>query len=216
MIPTIRWRILIAGLKEAWPTWLWLAGILVAFAVGRLWSTRLSDVVRYAGAMLQVLGLATVAWGLSEMRRLFHRPSLRARIFGWFRRLAAAFRAPKLISGQASVAGRATVSAEARVVLGVRPGAPLEERVKVLEENLNRLRDEQDTKVQEIRRELSTVREDMQRESQERQAADEKTVRQIEEVAIGGLHLEIVGLFWLFLGVLCTSIPNEIAWPFGG
>lgn len=200
-----------AALKEAWPTWLALAGILVALAVGRLFSTRLSDVVRYAGAMLQIFGLATVAIGLSEMRRLFNRPSLGARIFGWFGRFAAAFKAPKLISVGAFGAGGATVSGEARVVLALGPGASLEERVKVLEENLNRLREELDAKLQEIRRELSTVREGMQRESHERQAADEKRDRQIEEVAIGGLHLEMVGLVWLFLGVLGTSIPDKIA-----
>jgi hypothetical protein len=36
------------------------------------------------------------------------------------------------------------------------------------------------------------------------------TVR-LEELAVGGLHLEWVGLSWLVLGVLGTSIPDEIA-----
>jgi hypothetical protein len=58
---------------------------------------------------------------------------------------------------------------------------------------------------------IGTVRDDVQRETQERQAAEQRTFRQIEEVAIGGLHLEIVGLVWLFFGVLGTSIPDEIA-----
>jgi hypothetical protein len=30
-------------------------------------------------------------------------------------------------------------------------------------------------------------------------------------VAIGGLHLEMVGLVWLFLGIVGTSIPDGIA-----
>jgi hypothetical protein len=30
-------------------------------------------------------------------------------------------------------------------------------------------------------------------------------------VAIGGIHLEFVGLVWLFLGVLGASLPEEIA-----
>jgi len=35
--------------------------------------------------------------------------------------------------------------------------------------------------------------------------------RKIEEVAIGGLHLEVVGLIWLLVGVTAASIPDVIA-----
>jgi len=51
----------------------------------------------------------------------------------------------------------------------------------------------------------------VRREREERGAGDDRTTRQIEEVAIGGLHLEVVGLVWLILGVLGTSIPDEAA-----
>jgi hypothetical protein len=188
--PTVRWATLRAALKEAWPTWLAIVGIVSAFTLGSLSSTSVSGTIRYAGTILQLMGLATIAYGLREMRRLFKRPSL----FAWFRRLGAAFKAPKPIVVQPSAAEVTTASDRARVVLSVGPGVPLEERVKVIEENLNRLRDDLDTKTEEIRRELSTVKDGVQRESQERQAAEQRTVRQIEEVAIGGLHLEIVGL----------------------
>jgi hypothetical protein len=33
----------------------------------------------------------------------------------------------------------------------------------------------------------------------------------IEEATIGGLNLEVVGLFWLALGVLGQGLPDEIA-----
>jgi hypothetical protein len=81
----------------------------------------------------------------------------------------------------------------------------------MLEENLKLLRDELDTKLQGVRRELGTLKESIDHESQERRVADEKTARKIEEVAIGGLHLEVVGLIWLFLGVTAASIPDVIA-----
>jgi hypothetical protein len=103
------------------------------------------------------------------------------------------------------------MTGEARVIRGVGPGATLDERVSTLEKNLTLLRDELDTKLQGLRRELGTVKESIEHESQERRAADEKTGRKIEEVAIGGLHLEWVGLFWLYLGVIAGSIPDVIA-----
>ena len=94
----------------------------------------------------------------------------------------------------------------------MRPGAELEERVSVLEEELNHLRDELDTKIQGVRSDLGgTITEGLEQERQDRQTADEETKRIIKNVAIGGLHLEIVGLLWLILGVVVTSIPGEIA-----
>ena len=144
-------------------------------------------------------------------RRLFGRPSLIAKIVGWFQRLAAAFTPAKPITVQASAGGVAIAGGEARLVRGVSPGAPVEQRLSVLEENVNLLRDEMDTKVHGLRRELAGVKESIQHESKERQVEDQKTARKIEEVAIGGLHPETVGLFWLILGVVGTSIPDEVA-----
>lgn len=214
---TVRWRSLFAVLKNAWPMWLAVGGVAAAFAAGSIlsWflSPTLSAAVRYTGTMLQLLGLGMVAIGLGETRRLFRQPSLRAKIAGWFGRLAAAFTVPQPITGQASLLGavRATLTGEGRLVSGVRPGAPLEERVSVLEENLDRLRDELDARIQRLRQELATMKENIQRETQNRELNDQKITRMIEEVSIGGLHLEIVGLSWLILGVVGTSIPNEIA-----
>lgn len=210
-MPTIRWRTLLALLKDAWPTGLALGGVALSFFVSWLFSVTLSAAVRHAGTMLQVLGLATVAIGLSEMRRLFGRPSLRRRVAAWFRRVIATFRTPEPITLQASGSFSAAWFGEARVVRGVPPGAPLEDRVAVLEDNLGRLRDELDAKEEKIRREMATVREGLEHESQERRVENQRMAQTVEEVAVGGLHLEFVGLIWLVLGVLGTSIPDEIA-----
>lgn len=211
MVLTIRWRTLVVALKDAWPTWLALGGIALPVTVGWVFSQDVSAAVRYAGTALQVLGLATVTIGLSETRRLFGRPSLPRKIWRWFRQLAAAFATPKPITLQVSDAVSVAMTGDARVVRGAGPGASLEDRVSVLEENLSRLRDELDVKKQEFRQEIQTVREHIERETQERRAENQQAARRIEEMAVGGLHLEIVGLSWLVLGVVGTSIPDEIA-----
>jgi len=215
MRPTVRWRALTAVIRGAWHAWLFIGGLVFAFIVGlaahRLLSVTLTDAVRYSGTVLQILGLSTVALGLRQVRRMFNRPSVSAAMLGWLRRLAATFTGPKPISLQASFGAFATMTGEARLIRGVRPGATLDERVSILEENLKLLRDELDSRLQGVRRELGTVKESIERESQERRVAGEKTARKIEEVAIGGLHLEVVGLMWLFLGVAAASIPDVIA-----
>jgi len=197
MVLTIRWRILVEAMKNAWPTWLAIGGIALSVAAGWVFSPDVSATVRYAGTSLQVLGLATVAIGLSETRRLFGRPSLPRKISGWFRRLAAAFTIPKPQTLQVSNGVIASVTGKGRMVRGLGQGASLEDRVSLLEEDLNQLRDELDVEKQEIRQKIKTVREHLERETQERRVENQQAARRIEELAVGGIHLEIVGLLWL-------------------
>ncbi len=51
----------------------------------------------------------------------------------------------------------------------------------------------------------------VQREAAARQLADREIDKKIEEFAVGGLHLEFVGVLWLLLGTLGTSVPDETA-----
>lgn len=76
MVLTFRCRVFIAAIGDAWPAWLALGGVALAALVGWALAGAASAGVRYAGTVLQVLGLATVAAGLSQVRRLFGRPSL--------------------------------------------------------------------------------------------------------------------------------------------
>ena len=208
---TIRWRALRGVLKDAWPIGLALGAVFLWFGVSWLVSPTLSIAVRRAGTILQVLGLTTVAVGLSKLRRQFGRPSLSGAALAWFRRLAATFIRPQSVTAQVSGVGTSALSGEARVRRVARPGASLEDRVAVLEINLERLQGEVDAKVQENRREFVAVKETIEREGMERRAADQHMAQTVEELAVGGLHLETIGLFWLLTGVLGTSVPDELA-----
>jgi hypothetical protein len=188
-----------------------LVGVIVAIVVGFGLSAKTSAGVRYAGTILQIFGLGTVAIGLSQVRRSFGRPSLVEKVVAWFRQLAAAFLPPKPITVQANVVGVAIVAGEARVVVRASPGDSLDRRVTILEENLDRLRDEIDAKEKKVRTELSIVKAAVEREERARETEARRLSSQMEELAVGGLHLELVGLTWLILGVLGTSIPDELA-----
>lgn len=206
----MRWQVLSVVLRNAWPAWLGLVGVVLAFLAGWLLSTTVCAAVRYSGMFLQVFGLCTVAVGLSKMRRLFRQPSLGTRVRDWCRQLVSVFTPPRPVSIQASAASAATMTGEVRAIIRAGPGTPLEHRVSLLEQNLDRLRDELDSKAQKLGREIDQTKQSVQHESQERRVENEKMARKIEEVAIGGLHLELIGLVWLVLGVLGTSIPDEI------
>jgi hypothetical protein len=175
---------------------------------------RASAAVCYAGTLLQILGLATVATGLSHVRRLFGRPSLGQKTVAWLRQLAAAFHRPKPITARLNATlDDMTLAAEVRAPLSAGPQSPLERRVAILEENLDRLRNEVDAKEARLRRDLSAIKDSLGHEQQAREAENRQITAKMKELAVGGLHLEFVGLTWLFLGVTGASIPDEIANP---
>jgi hypothetical protein len=206
-----RRQALIAALRDAWPVWLAIAGILVAAFFGWVLSHDASAGVLYAGATLEMFGLGTVAFGLSEVRRSFGRPSLREKCLAWLSQVASAFRPPKPITLQANAGLEAIVGVGARLIVRAGPGSSLDQRVAILEENLNRLRDEVDANESKIKREVAAVREALSREQQARDNEVRRMAAHMEELAVGGLHLELVGLTWLVFGGLGTSIPGEVA-----
>jgi hypothetical protein len=81
----------------------------------------------------------------------------------------------------------------------------------MLEADLLTLRGEFRKHEQRLRQEVGQLAESMRLETQERKSADEATARRIEEVAIGGLRLELVGVWWLFAGVISANLSDEIA-----
>lgn len=214
-MPSVRWPELWAALKETWPLWLGIGGIATSLAAGWFlgWflSTPLASTLRYTGTTLQLLGIGTVAYGLHKMRHLFRRPSLGAGIVDWLRQVTAAFTRPRSITLKAEAGSYVTAGGDLHVEHGVAPDASLERRVSMLEEKVRHLRDDLDAKLHEVRQELANVKGALTRESQTRQEETLRTARMIEEVAVGGLHLERIGLVWLFLGVVIAGAADEIA-----
>ena len=211
MAPTVRWRALGATLADARPLAVALLGVGAALLAGRLLAAKPPDAFRYAGAFLQVFGLATVARGLSKVRRLFGQPSLPAEIGEWFRRLGKAFGRPRHITIQASAAEIKVVVSDADLTVTAAPNATLERWVAVLEGNVDRLRADLKTKAQSLSQDIAEVRESIRKEMGDRRAVDDQTAHTIQEHAIGDLHLQEIGVVWLVLGAIATSIPGELA-----
>ena len=61
------------------------------------------------------------------------------------------------------------------------------------------------------KQELAALEAHIAKEADERQAADQAIRNALGRVAVGGLHLGMVGLTWLVFGIVGTSVPDEIA-----
>jgi hypothetical protein len=199
------------ALVSGWPAWLACAGIVVAVALGTVCVAEPEARVRYAGTVLQVGGLLTVAWGLRDMRRLFKRPSLGSAAATWLHHLLSAFGRPKPAVVGASAVALAWATLDARAVVGPGPDATIPERLAAVEARIKELQLELGESSNKLSNQIAAVSRDVQAERQQRETAGEQATRSLEAVAVGGLHLEVVGLTWLISGVICTSIPSELA-----
>ena len=172
--------------------------------------------MRVTGMWLQLMGLGTVAYGLRETRKLFRLPSLIDGALAWLRtfppfrvgRQVALGSVNIALTGNASLTGQGLVSASAKTTL--------EDRVAALEKKLsqtNVLIQETQRKLEEERRNRTNA---LDAERRTREAGDDQTHKLLQEATAGGLHLERVGVTWLFLGVTLASGSSEIVRIFGG
>jgi hypothetical protein len=64
---------------------------------------------------------------------------------------------------------------------------------------------------QAIERSQTESNERINSERSEREAADKEIHGRLKDAIIGGIHLEIAGVIFLFVGIAFTAIPNWIA-----
>ena len=200
-----RWHNTRAVLVDgARPVGTFLLGVIVAFAVGWVFRRNPSTAVSVAGLVLELLGIAVVARGIVQLRRRFKRPS-------WFARLLTALQRPgdntiQIKAGVMGVSGLGTVTAVGNVATPT-----IEQRLDALEATTTQLRTDLTDTRQALTASIDTVASNLRRETDERAAAIRDVLHQLEDVSAGGLRLESLGLTWLVVGVLLTTVPNELA-----
>lgn len=205
LVRLFRWLFLEPG--RVWAT---MIGIALPFVVFCLIFSDWEHRVRWTGLALQLLGIATVAIGLSETRKLFGRPSLLDAGREWFKRR------PKIRQDVRVPITGVMATAEAGDFLSANgtvhpaPNTPLEERVQRLEGKVNELSrkaSENEMALEEEKRSRATALAD---ERYARGAGDEKVKRQLEEACVGGLYLETMGLVWLVVGVILATASVDV------
>jgi phosphoglycerate-specific signal transduction histidine kinase len=107
----------------------------------------------------------------------------------------------------------ATASARGR--RGLVPGAPLHKRISLLEVQLEDLEDELDRQRQELQAEIERSRKSVLDLLSAQAGELQSVASKLEEVAVGGSTLQLVGWTWLVLGVICATFPQELAGLFG-
>jgi hypothetical protein len=189
--------------------WLCLTVTLAALIISFRPNTS-EPTIRLTGLVLQLLGVLTVAWGISETRAMFGRPSILSKVKAWLSE------APFLKSQHGSGTARAsvgglTVKARGYATHGAGENPTIESRLLALEENLGivhqritGLAQEQD---QEFRQLASHIQEE--RASRIRQVTSVSS--RLEKFGTGGVHISAIGAVWLFIGLVLSTAGPELA-----
>lgn len=167
-----------------------------------------------------MLGLATVALGISDLRRSFGLPSttLEMRDEVWeairrtwgdlLRKLGRKPRPPNIVGVGAATLGVGTMRARARVKPG--PDATLSQRVDLLERVVDGLEDRADKLEDDLEQETKERKDEAAIERRERVEQDEWLEARVRNVATGGLRLQTLGLLWLVVGVVLATWSPEL------
>jgi hypothetical protein len=203
-------------LKALWP-WLaearyvWLsAGVICVALVISLRPHTTESVIRLTGLVLQLLGIATVIWGISETRALFGHPSLASKAKAWLSRF------PLLRHNIVVSVGGATLSAaagKARAYITHGPGAnpTIDARLEALEKNVTSLHERISQTQKEMDVEFQKAADALRREEQTRQEEDRAIREKLETTGTGGVHISAIGASWLLVGVILSTAAIEIA-----
>jgi hypothetical protein len=202
--------------KRLWPwlveaRFLWLAlGLIVTALVVALRPNTPEPVIRITGLILQLFGIYTIIWGISETRKLFEHPSFAAKTKSWFERFPLRQRDINVVSGVASFV---TIGCKASGYSTSDPGPnpTIEKRLVALERNISRIHDRISDNEKEVDDEFRKTAEALKNEEQTRQTEDNSIHKKLETTGTGGVHISAIGASCLFVGVILSTASVEIA-----
>lgn len=191
--------------------WLWGAAFPVAFAYCLVWYGKSPKIhAKTGGLFLEFIGVATVAWGLRETRKLFEKPGALGHFSNWFKRFPKYRRSVHLQAGTGDTIG-VSDSVTMNIWRNTKPDDPIEKRVEALEVNLIRVKEELRGTQKDVNQRFSEQGKFLKEEVAGRSASDRRIEEKLEASETGGLHVSAIGLFWLMAGMPLTVFPREIA-----
>lgn len=185
-----------------------VVAIGLVFAASSI-ANALDDGLRYAGLFLQILGVVTVAIGLRDRRQTFDKPGFARLTFQYFARFPRYTPKAHVISAVGLASGSASGSAYGFGWHGIPDNATIDDRLSVLEKNLDTARQlalDAQKQGQVLEAKLQSK---LETEISQREVSDRALGAKLESVGAGNLHLEAAGVFWLIVGIILGTAPTE-------
>lgn len=190
---------------------LYLAILYVLFGFSLIWLFDSSEKsIRLVGLALQIFGTSTVIWGISTTRKQFGHPPVTSLLTSWFHRCPLIRRTTYLRPDGISM-GISFGGARLTTVFTPNPNAPLDERLKHIEQGLETLQSRINNAESQIDSESSVANGKIAAETQARETADKEILSALETFSTGGVSISAIGALWLFVGVILSTASPELA-----
>ncbi len=207
---SIRARRLWIWWSDARPFWNWLLAAVIiiwwSWAFPNHWIKREAlDRIKWCGMLFQFAGLWIVFLGLDESRSMFAKGRLWTPVAEWLKNFRSVFRKDYVISAAGGAYGVSGAAAVGTIRIGV--GATLEDRLRRLEEQFEKIEAEMTRKINELSDQTKQL---IEIESVARTSGDDRIKQTMENAIIGGVNLEVGGAAFLLFGIVLTSIPEDV------
>jgi hypothetical protein len=208
----LRFELLLAWIVEPWPVWF---GALSALVVMMLFRNSYADHARafvHAGLLLQMVGIGAVALGISRKLSVLEKPDLRTWIGRWLRQMLGIVMPTRHnvfvpVTGVVSFAGAGGMA----VAVGRKAPTTIQEQLDELKADIVRLDGELKSTKAALKKEQSARIEAIDQEHSYSATRFKEIRDMIERVTVGTFHEEIVGLVWLIISAVCTTLSVDIA-----
>lgn len=200
-------------------TWLWFAeakfvvlalGISVAALLVSLRPGTPEPTVRLTGLVLQILGICTVLWSVSETRALFAHPPVLRKLIDWLGRFPLVRRSRAIAVGASTVAA-VGAKASGHITHGPGRNPTIESRLDALEKNMGAIHGRITGLQRDTDTEIGNLRQSVKQEAETRANEHEELRDKIEATGTGSIHISVIGVVWLLVGVILSTAAPEIA-----
>lgn len=194
------------------PTFWTFVAVLGVVIAGCLVCTKMAeDGLRYAGLLLQLLGVGVVAYTLRGRGKLFGKTPVLTFAVAWLRRVPKFRQRHTILEASGSAQANSSSSAEATVWRGPELGQSLEVQLDAIRENISTLRDQLERAEYRSSHKIAELHNAIESERAQRSSQLQEAKRTLETLATDSLYLEVAGLAWLVVGIVLATVPQELA-----
>lgn len=196
-----------------------ILGVIGSLLLALLSAESLPEQITLSGLYLNIMGLFTAILGTIRVRREFL-PSISDIFVNWVQRRPL-FRRPvsrTIRAGSATATAAAAAIAEGFGVRKPGPDASLEERIKILEENMenqikrtSEINKNHSQRIELIKQDVAHIKQDVTQRENSINKEIEDIKQKLKTVTVGNINMQITGLCWIIIGLLFGTFTSQIA-----
>jgi outer membrane murein-binding lipoprotein Lpp len=191
--------------------WKFVILTAVIFVAFYLLPAEFPNRVRWAGTILEFMGVAAVWISIERVRSLFGKPSVFRSGLMWLGELRFIFLHHRTVNLE-GVGLAAGIGSAVAVALQVhRAPKSTEERVDQLEKDMQELRANIGKVDQKVDQQKQELRAEIEKEAAARLAGEQGVSKKLEEGVIGDSPLELAGVVYVCLGLVMAHLSDEVA-----